>query len=265
MSSPTDIRLSFNEVPEIYDRVRPQYPEPMYEALFAELPPAPAVLEVGPGTGQATVALLDHGARVTAVEIGSRLAQLLRSKVESNSRLEVVTGDFESVDLPLQSFDAVISACAYHWISPEARLTRPAALLRNHGLFAIIDLNQVDSPTDKGYFDRVQEVYQRFDGPDTAEPKPRQYPETVVPPIYDQIQASTLFEPPILLRYHWDQTYTAEDYGDLLRSYSGTQMMEPKPREAMAQEMVRIANQEFGGQVTRPLVVTLAMARLAAQ
>ncbi len=61
------------------------------------------VLEVGPGLGSLTLGLLDAGARVTAVEIDSRLAQLLPRTVEAlapGAPLVVVTGDALRVDIP---------------------------------------------------------------------------------------------------------------------------------------------------------------------
>jgi hypothetical protein len=51
---PDDIRLSFNEAAEVYDRVRPSYPSDLFDALFQMLPSQPKIVEVGPGTGQAT-------------------------------------------------------------------------------------------------------------------------------------------------------------------------------------------------------------------
>jgi hypothetical protein len=48
----------------------------MFVALFSLLPLShPSVLEVGPGTGQATRDLLKHGAAVHAIEIGPATAR----------------------------------------------------------------------------------------------------------------------------------------------------------------------------------------------
>ena len=61
------------------------------------------VLEVGPGLGSLTLGLLEAGARVTAVEIDTRLAELLPRTVEAmapGSPLAVVTGDALRVDIP---------------------------------------------------------------------------------------------------------------------------------------------------------------------
>lgn len=49
---------------------------------LAEITPGAHVLEVGPGLGSLTLGLIDHGARVTAVEIDERLALLLPQTIE---------------------------------------------------------------------------------------------------------------------------------------------------------------------------------------
>jgi 16S rRNA (adenine1518-N6/adenine1519-N6)-dimethyltransferase len=56
------------------------------------------VVEIGPGLGSLTLALLDAGARVTAVELDARLAAVLREV--TGGRCEVVVGDALTVDLP---------------------------------------------------------------------------------------------------------------------------------------------------------------------
>jgi Methyltransferase domain len=67
---------------------------------------------------------------VTAVELGAHLAAVLARKLPT---VDVVIGSFENVDLAPGSFDAVVAASSYHWVPPEARMTRPAALLRPCG------------------------------------------------------------------------------------------------------------------------------------
>ena len=71
------MRDSFDEVPELYDRVRPGYPEAVFDDLvsLAGLVAGSRVLELGPGTGQATVPLARRGLAVTAVELGSGLGE----------------------------------------------------------------------------------------------------------------------------------------------------------------------------------------------
>src|SRR5690242_14346260 len=148
-------RESFDAVPDVYERIRPRYPAAMFTDLFALLPAAPRVLEVGPGTGQATRDLLDHGATVHAVEIGPAMAAKLRDVVPSRD-LIVTVGDFEDVPSARHDYDCVFSATAYHWISPAAQRDRPAELLRPDGVVAIVDTIQVDAPADAGFFAAAQ-------------------------------------------------------------------------------------------------------------
>ena len=68
--SAADPRKSFDQAAEIYDEIRPSYPAAAFDDLFALLPPRPNIIEVGPGTGQATRDILRRGAVVHAIEIG---------------------------------------------------------------------------------------------------------------------------------------------------------------------------------------------------
>jgi SAM-dependent methyltransferase len=171
MGQPDDIRLSFNEAAEIYDGIRPSYPADLFAALFQMLPSQPKIVEVGPGTGQATKDLLTRGASVLAIEIGPAMAAKLRSNLPSD-RLEVVVGDLELVDMVMGAADAVFSATAFHWISREAQTDRPAAILRPGGIMAIVDLIQVDSPDDMGFFAAAQPIYQRYGQGHAGHPAP---------------------------------------------------------------------------------------------
>ena len=55
--------------------------------------PADLVLEIGPGTGNLTRALLNTGARVTAVELDESLADELESRMGDNPSLKVARAD----------------------------------------------------------------------------------------------------------------------------------------------------------------------------
>ncbi len=62
--------------------------------------------------------------------------------------------------------------------------------------------------------------------------------------------------------YDWNQTYSAADYRKLMLSYSSTQMMTPSARRGLLDDMENFVRQQFGDQVTRPIVVTLTTARV---
>ena len=259
MGRPDDIRLSFNEAVDIYDRIRPSYPVDLFDALFQVLPSEPNIVEVGPGTGQATKDLLARGAKVHAVEIGPAMAAKLRSNLVSD-RLRVSIGDFEVIAIPSGAADAVFSATAYHWISRRARTDRPATILRPGGIVAIVDVIQVDSRDDAGFFAASQPVYERYEPCHTGDPAPTR--RRVDPAIRVELEADRRFGHVAVRLYDWNQTYSAADYRQLMLSYSGTQMMDEPDRHGLLDEIETLIRNDFGGVVTRPLVVTLTTAVL---
>ena len=250
-------RVGFDEVAELYDRVRPGYPEELFDELVAALPRSPAVLEVGPGTGQATKGLVSRGARVTAVELGGHLAAVLSRNLPT---VDVVIGPFENADLAPGSFDAVVAASSYHWVSPEARMSRPAELLRPGGHLALIALNQVASRADRGFFDEVHHVFSRYGQPGSHDATPTH--EELVPAFVDEILASPQFEAPTTYRYRWDQRYTARGYTELKRTDSNNRAMtDPEAREAMLAEVEALIDSRYDGWIVRPLTASLVLAR----
>lgn len=257
---PVDKRLSFNEVPDVYDEIRPSYPVALFEKLFAMLPTDPDIVEVGPGTGQATKHLLDRGAFVHAVEIGPATAAKLRSNLPAD-RLRVTVGDFEHVEIASSSVDAVFSATAYHWISPPAQTDRPALLLRHGGVVAIVDLVQVTAPEDRGFFDASQPIYEKYGEGHHGPPPPTR--DDVDPPMRGRLEADPRFGDVELAAWDWDQSYSAADYRKLMLSYSGTQMMAVAERVGLLDDIESFITRQFGGRITRPLVATLTTARLS--
>jgi SAM-dependent methyltransferase len=254
-----DPRLSFDAAVDVYDEVRPAYPQGVFDVLFALLPSRSYVVEVGPGTGQATKDLLARGAVVHAIEISPAMAARLRSNLPSE-RLEVSVGDFETIDLTADSADALFSATAYHWISPQAQLDRPAKVLRPGGIIAIVDLIQVDSPDDRGFFAAAQSIYERYGQGHSGPPAPTR--DDAVPAIHKALTDDQCFGNVAVHRYDWNQTYSASDYRKLMLSYSGTQMMGEDHRVGLLDDMESFVNERFDGFVTRPLVVTITTATL---
>jgi ubiquinone/menaquinone biosynthesis C-methylase UbiE len=253
----TDPRRSFDGAADIYGEVRPNYPSVMFDDLFRCLPASPLILEVGPGTGQATRDLLSRGATVHAIEIGPAMAAKLREITPSRD-LTITVGDFEQVTIAEKSVDAVFSATAYHWITPRAQLDRPARVLKAGGAVAIVDLNQVSSPDDDGFFAAAQHVYEKYGEGHAGPPLPER--GAVDPPIRAALSSDARFAHVEVRNYDWNQTYSASAYCKLMLSYSVTQMMEPSARQGLLDDMEQFIDEHFDGWITRPLVVTLTTA-----
>ena len=85
----------------------------------AELKQSDIVLEVGPGTGNLTVKILEKAKKVIAVELDPRMAAEVTKRVQGKpeaKRLEVLLGDVCKMQLPY--FDVCISNTPYQVYAP---------------------------------------------------------------------------------------------------------------------------------------------------
>lgn len=120
-----------------YAAGRLDYPD----ALFAHLADrcgltlGAAVLEIGPGTGQATRRMLDMGASVVAVEPDPALAAHLREWTEP--KLAIRNQRFGAEVEGAGAFDLVVAATAFHWLDSGPALAEVRRLLRPGGHFAM--------------------------------------------------------------------------------------------------------------------------------
>jgi cyclopropane fatty-acyl-phospholipid synthase-like methyltransferase len=109
------LRATFDRVAEQYDDARPVAPNEVFDDLvgLAALAPGARLLEIGCGTGQATIPLAERGFEILAVELGAQLAAVARRKLAAFPRVEIVTAPFEQWDPGDARFDAVCSFNAF--------------------------------------------------------------------------------------------------------------------------------------------------------
>ncbi|AUG75632.1 SAM-dependent methyltransferase [Kitasatospora sp. MMS16-BH015] len=260
-----DLRRTFDEDAELYDRARPGYPAELYRDLaeLAGAVPGSRVLELGCGTGQATLPLVAQGCRLTAVEAGLRMAAVARRHLAAQPAppagpAEVVTSDFESWPLPAAPFDAVVSATAFHWIDPAVRVTKSADALRPGGALAVVRTQHVRGGTEE-FFREVQRCYERF-APAT--------PPGLQPPVADSIHGtdhaeevarSGRFAPTVFRRYERDLTYTTAEYLDLLLTYSNHRALPTPARDGLLTAIATLIDTRYEGRVTKRYLTELGI------
>jgi SAM-dependent methyltransferase len=251
------MRDSFDEVPELYDRVRPGYPEAVFEDLVAVagLGPGSQVLELGPGTGQATVPLARRGLAMTAVELGSGLAGVLRRNVTAYPAVKVVNAAFEEWELA-HRFDAVVAATSWHWLDPAVRLRRIAGALHPGGALALISTHHV-AGGDVSFFEAVQRCYETW-MPGT--PRDLRQPEAGEVPHADADELRRGgFTDVEVRRYERDLTYTTAEYRDLLLSYSGHRALDPAAREGLLGCIGELMESRHGGRIAKRYLTELTV------
>ena len=159
------LRRTFDSVADRYERARPTYPEALYDELahLADLRPGDRLLEVGCGTGQATVPLARRGFQITCVELGHELAAVARRQLEPFPEVRVVEAPFEEwASAPAEAFDLVYAAAAWRWLDPEVRYPRSWELLRPGGHLAFWSATHVFPEGGDPFFREIQEEYEGY-------------------------------------------------------------------------------------------------------
>ena len=256
------LRETFEEAPELYDRVRPDYPEELFDDLarLGSLTPGSRVLELGCGTGQATVSLARRGYQVVAVELGAGLAGVAQKKLASFPAVRVVNAAFEAWPLPAEPFDVVFAATSFHWIDRAIRVTKSADALRPGGALAVVSTHHV-AGSDEQFFADAQRCYERWD-PET--PAGLRLPAAAdVPSGRDELDASGRFGRLALRRYERELTYSSSEYRELLLTYSGHRAMEPDAQRGLLSCLARLIDERYGGQIVKRYMNELAVAHVS--
>jgi SAM-dependent methyltransferase len=212
----------FDSVAERYDRVRPAYPEAVFDdiAELGSLADGARIVEVGPGTGQATRSLIRRGWSVTAIERGPGLAAVAAARFAGEPNVSIAVSRFEDWTQPGDiSYDAVFAATAWHWIDSGQGYRKAASLLRPAGVLAVVETHHVCPPGGDRFFAEIQDVYDEIgeSGPPGGPPPPDQVEDTLSAEIAD----SGWFEEPRTRRHLWSCEYSADEYIEVLRTYSG--------------------------------------------
>ena len=163
-----EFRKIFDTIPEQFDRYRPRYSRELFDNLigYAKLGPGKTVLEIGPGTGQATDPILQTGCDYHAIEIGEHLYAKMIEKYGRYPNFHIVNGDFITYDFGRQRFDLIYSAATIQWIPEEIAFSKTFALLKPGGMLAMM-LTKADyrSPNEELYA-KIQQLYDRYFKPE---------------------------------------------------------------------------------------------------
>jgi len=130
---------AFDACAEAYDRARSGYPPSLIRDVwrFASQPRVQLVLEVGAGSGQATIAFAELGASIDCIEPSRRMSKILRARCSALPDVRVLTTSFERWK-PHRHYCLLIAAQSWHLIDPDIRLAKAALVLRPGGTLALL-------------------------------------------------------------------------------------------------------------------------------
>jgi SAM-dependent methyltransferase len=263
--APREQRLVFGEDARLYDRARPGYPAALVGDVleFAGADPPLAAIEVGAGTGKATVAFAAAGVAVLAIEPDEAMGAVASENCERFASVEVVRASFEDWRVEPGTFDLLFSAQAWHWIRPEVRCDLAAAHLRPGGTVALFwhradwaDDDPLRLALDECYRRHAPELYAKGPG------FPGLTPATSQVVALEELAASPHFRDVTVHHHPWQATFSAAAFVDLLATQSDHRMLPPTVRGRLFEE-VRGVVTAHGAPMAVPYDILLLLGRRA--
>lgn len=242
----TELRRTFNEDEGNYDKYRPGYPAELFNdiAAYSQIKAGSKLLEIGTGTGQATLPFLQRDCRVTGVELGDKLAAFVAEKYKDYPNFSVLQADFMHCPLEENQYDLIFSATAFHWLPQEEAYARIMKLLKKGGTVALFwnhpFPNREDDPSNVA----SRNVYDRFR---PSNKKIAEFGEKDCDVRRQALQKAGFGRVESRL-YRRVRTLSGDEYIHLLNTYSDHRALEKNLKEQFEIEMKK-AIDEVGGSI----------------
>ncbi|CAG0935019.1 putative methyltransferase [Thermoflexales bacterium] len=248
----------FNDVAELYDTCRPTYPEELIDALITltGIQIDSKILEIGSGTGKATLLLVRRGFSISCVEPGRNLVSVAARLLKNCPRVEFETVTFEQWHERPGEFDLVMSAQAFHWIPKTIGYAKAARALKTSGQLALF-WNMSPDPTDAIFLD-LHKVYEAC-APELAARSGSG--EELIQQREADIWESGLFGSVCVKRFPWSVECTARQYVGLLGTYSDHLRLSEEERKRLFEGVSEVIAQH-GGVIEKPYLAVLYVAQL---
>lgn len=235
---------SFGVDAQRYDQARPGYPAALVTRIV-DGSPGPAVLDIGCGTGIAARQFQAAGHTVLGVEPDARMADFARAR-----GLDVEVATFEAWQPAGRTFDSVIAAQSWHWVDPSTGATKAAQVLRPGGRLTIFG-HAYEPPAEVA--EPFAAAYRRAapDSPFSNGParRPLDLYRTAYAKVADQICATGQFHATQQWEFGWEQSYTRDQWLDLLPTTGGLTRLRPDQLTAVL-DAVGDAIDSLGGRFT---------------
>jgi SAM-dependent methyltransferase len=257
---PSEGRQLFGYDPASYDLARPGHPELVYEILATRcgLTRNVHVLEIGPGTGQATRRLLERGASLVVVEPNQQLADYLEATF--GGRVEVRRTALEDATFPPATFHLATAASSFHWVDEAVGLPTIRAALRPGGWIALWWTQFGEGSEPDAFIRATTPLLEGLASSPTKGLAGRPAHALDVEARTSALDTAGFVDVEHEL-VRWDSSWDTSGIRALYGSFSPILRLEDEERMRLLDEIALIAARDFGGHVERSLTTSLYTAR----
>ncbi len=229
---------TFQHISNLYDRARITYPTQLIDDIvtYSKIRPNGKILDVGCGTGQATLLFAQRGYSIVGLDVGQEMVNLAKEKCSSFPKVKFKVGTFEDVEFSDSSLDIITSGMAWHWINPEGREEKAYRILRNGGTLALFWSYQ--RKEESGFVKDVSKVLDKYGGLNRgpAGSKVRQISDA----IYEKLKESQSFTSVEMREYDEDFEFNKGRYLDLVVSYGWVQVLPDEKRRSLVEDLQKL-------------------------
>jgi len=250
----------YSAIAPAYRWARPTYPDELIDKVVAKagLKTGSSILEMGCGPGIATQAFAARGFEMQCVEPSPAASELARQVAGSfTGNVTVTNSTFEAFDLNDRTFDAVLAATSFHWVSPAVACHKSAAALNPGG--SLILLWATPPQLNPDLCEALQPIYEKYQLADKIQYHSRQqaYYQANFDEFAQMIGDSKWFaRTAVELETHQSQ-YSIEKYVALLSTLSDYIALPDDTRKSLLDDLAeRLASLQGGLQGAENLTLT---------
>lgn len=256
-------RSLFGSAAEIYQQSRSDYPAALYQFILAgsKLGERCKTLEIGPGTGIASIQLSALGAKpLVLLEPDQGFNQHLNTLFAKQAEVEIIQQAFEDWFVEPASFDLVVAATSFHWLEPKQRLQKIAQCLKVSGQLALLWNCYVDEDQQDEFHNATQSLLSGLPQSPSEGANNVSFALDVNARAEEFARHSCFGE----LRHKqvkWCLQLTTAQLVALYSTFSVISSLSVARQQSLLKQLADIADHQFGGLVTRNMTSIIYMAQ----
>ena len=251
---------SFGKISHLYDSARVSYPTRLINDIifYSGVKANGKVLDVGCGTGQATIPFAERDFNVVGLDISQEMVDVAKNKCSLFKKVSFRVGTFEDVKFPFESFDTIISGMAWHWITLKDRYKKAFKILKKKGTLALFWSYQQNEKSE--FVKEVSKVLDKYNGLNRGLAYSRI--KNIIDFTYTELRRNKFFNFVEIREYEESIEFSKQRYLDLISSYGWVQMLSKKEKQSLTGELRELCS-KYKEPLMIPFKYVIMLARKA--